>query len=141
MAGDGLQDSLEILEDFVIPEAEDSETSRSQPAVALGVRLAFEMLTSVDLNEELPWQAGEIDDVGPDGDLPAELRSQDSPAQLLPEEGLRVGQVAAEVSCVGDQIVHGAGLCPSRRPPPNLPLFQPPPAQGGGTGARVEPSA
>ena len=57
------------------------------------------MLTPVDLDDEFSREANEIDDVAPDGGLPAELTAVNLPApQSRPEAAFRIGQVLPEFS-------------------------------------------
>jgi len=63
LTSDRLQNTLEVLEDVIVPEPKDPEALGPQPTVALGIRRAFEMLASVELDDKPPLQAGKVDDV------------------------------------------------------------------------------
>ena len=61
---DALQDSEAVLEDFVVPEAQDFVALLSQERITfLVVGVLVRMLTAVEFDEQFVGHAGEIDDV------------------------------------------------------------------------------
>lgn len=93
-----LQDSEAVLEDVVVPEAQDAVTPGEEEGVSFFVVvLPFGVLAAVELDQDFSGQAGEIDDIGADGVLAAEaVAVKLVVAQVVPEKPFGVGSVAAE---------------------------------------------
>jgi hypothetical protein len=69
---DGQQDALFIVEDVVVPEAEDAEALAGQICVSPSVGV-IAMLASIHLHDQAVPQTREIDDIAVDWELPLEL--------------------------------------------------------------------
>jgi len=86
--GDAGQHAIEIPEDIIIPESDDSKSMGFEPrspcSIFIGLLL---MLTAIHFHHQSMPQAAEIDDVITDSMLTAELRAIESlGAEILPEE-------------------------------------------------------
>jgi hypothetical protein len=92
-------DAIEIGHDVIIGEADDLISGGGQHCVADFVaRGGFvgEMGVAVDLDGELGMVAGEVEDIGAQRDLPAEMETQGTKlAEKLPETTLRLGWIIA----------------------------------------------
>ena len=76
------------------------ETLLAEPLRACRVlRALILMLAAVQLDDQQPFDAAEIDDVGTDRMLAAKLHAQLMPAQTHPEPTLSVSLVAAQSAC------------------------------------------
>ena len=86
------------LEDVIVPEPQEAETASFQIPGSGGVE-GIAVLSAVDLHHEPAGRAGEVDDVAPDGMLPAELVAHERAiAQVVPELAFRVGHGPAQVA-------------------------------------------
>ena len=83
----------------MVHESQHTETFRAQKRVALLiVRLSFQMLVSIELDDELRLEANEIGDVRPDKILPPEFISREfAIADMPPESSLGVGFAATHL--------------------------------------------
>jgi hypothetical protein len=69
------QDAIRLLENLVVPEPEHPKVSRFEPRGALAIFLGVEMLASIDFDDQMSLYAGEIDDIGTQGNLASETVS------------------------------------------------------------------
>lgn len=61
----GFQDGLRTGKDVVIPESEDPETLRPEPAITLPIPCSIPlMLTAIHLDDEAAFETGEVRDTG-----------------------------------------------------------------------------
>ena len=74
--GDGLQYGRAISEDVVVPETENAPASSAQIAVSLVMIARLRMLAAIDLDDQPRFNADEVDDVGRNGELAAELPAE-----------------------------------------------------------------
>ena len=90
--------------DFIIPEAQDPVSALLQKHGALLVRLvSLRMLTAIELDHELRLDAAKIDEVRPDGFLPAKLCASYLPRpEMIPKAVLDVGGLAPQTPCARD---------------------------------------
>jgi hypothetical protein len=92
-------DSIEILQNIVIPKADQAEAL----ALKMGcpIRVAVRgVLAAVDLDDEAPLGAEKIDDVAVDLELAAEFEGAELPiAKDAPELALSVGGVPTKLAC------------------------------------------
>ena len=78
---DHVHHSFDVLENLIVPESQDNESGLLQRSCAPGIVIrGFGMLAPIDLDDDPPFQACEVQDVVAEGMLPAKLRSVDSPA-------------------------------------------------------------
>jgi hypothetical protein len=70
---DSQKHSLRILQNVMIPEADDPETARRQISIAPQIRRAFAVLTAVGLNDKPLLERNEINNPRTDRHLPAEF--------------------------------------------------------------------
>jgi hypothetical protein len=81
-------DIVEMLQHFVVPEAEDAETFGAEEGVALSVVEAVAVLAAVDLNDQPGFEADKIEDVAAQRDLSAEFGAGElAVAERTPEHG------------------------------------------------------
>jgi len=66
---------VSFLEPIRIPEPKDAETYGLQKRIALRIVVALMVLASIELDHEAPVEAAEVDDVGTDRLLTAELEA------------------------------------------------------------------
>ena len=71
---DGPDDTLQVLQHFVVPETNDLKT---EPVEFLGsiliVLASFRMMTAIQLHDQASFQTNEISNVGTEPKLPLEL--------------------------------------------------------------------
>src|SRR3546814_17166508 len=96
----------------MVPEPQDAVIAALQIAGSRSV-YGFIVLAAVEFHHEAAGRAGEIDDVGADGVLAAELVAHErAVAQVMPDLALGIGHGAAEVA--GEfGLVGGAHPCGS----------------------------
>ena len=92
-----------VFEDIVVPEADDFVALGVEPGGAAGVvGNLVGVLAAVDFDDQAAFVAEEVDDVGADGGLPADLVAVELPgAKDGPEGALGGGGVAAESAGAG----------------------------------------
>jgi hypothetical protein len=116
------KDVLSPSKDIVVPESEHRIPFPAEPGIALGIRVIAAVLSAVDLDNQAPFEAGEVRDVGPYRMLSTKAASvQLAAAQILPHALLGIGHATAQSPC---QLLLGAV---SQDSPPSRPS----PASGG----------
>jgi hypothetical protein len=73
---DRVQHAVDVFDDVIVPEADDAIALSFQPARSLNVSCLFDtraMLGAVDFDQNAHSHAGEVRDIGTDGNLPAEV--------------------------------------------------------------------
>lgn len=89
---DGLQDAFGVLQDFVIPEAQNAPTLLQQKGVTYDVSPTVGMLAAIAFDREPLFKTGEVENVRIDWKLPADLESTEAAvAQLGPQPLFRLG--------------------------------------------------
>ena len=81
-------DAVKFMRDLIIPISKDAISALFETCVSFFVvSLRFGVLSPVDFDDELFFQADEIDDVLPDGLLSPKLKShcESSPSQPPPQ--------------------------------------------------------
>lgn len=108
---DGPQHDLGLQQDLVVPEAQHPVSLLlEEPTASLVVAFLVQVLTAIDLDHELLLQADEIEDVGADRMLPAELVPEHlPPTKVRPEVALGYGGVVSELSTVLEGFVFHPG--------------------------------
>ena len=107
---DGIEHRIQILHDVAIPEPEDAVAACYQKGVAHLVVLAFGVLASVELHDQLALAADEVREIWTDRLLAHELVSGElAIVQAIPEPSFSVGLRAAKMARI-----RGLPLC-SRR--------------------------
>jgi hypothetical protein len=74
-----LENSVQILDDIVVPEADHAITEGAQVAVALLVFEASRMLTAVELDNQMPFATNEVGLVPIDGLLAYKFEAAELP--------------------------------------------------------------
>jgi hypothetical protein len=72
---DGIEHGRRTLKDVIVPEAENCVALGSKDAVASAIVAALSVLGSVRFNDQTPFKAGKVHDVGIDDDLPLEFET------------------------------------------------------------------
>ena len=85
MAGDGVQNHVQVAQNLVVPEVEDHPTLGLQPVVAVFVVVILVVLFAIAFHNHSVGQAGEVDDEPTEDYLPAEMTVQLTPSQSNPE--------------------------------------------------------
>jgi hypothetical protein len=99
-SGDPVDHAFEIIEHFVVPKADDLETLVRQIDGAGSVLVCLEgVLVAVEFDYQRSFEAAKVGDKRTDGMLAAELDSELTPAQAMPEELLEYGGVASKAAC------------------------------------------
>src|SRR5258708_1973372 len=134
---DDVDNAIRILQDLVVPEAEDAEALPLQKGCSDHVGCAFRVLPAVDFDDKARFQTNEVGDVLVDRDLAAKSMSIELlSAQSRPELRFTVGWIAAELST--DTTCHDLSrLYP---PSPTTPPPPPPPPPGGEGLTTLSPS-
>jgi len=87
-----------VLENFVVPEAQQAPALLAQSVIAAVVFAGDCMLTAIDLDDQPRFDTGEIDDIRRDWKLPPEPPSERIAPQLPPKQLLGIGHIPAEAS-------------------------------------------
>jgi hypothetical protein len=74
-----LKDPVQILNDFVVPDADHAITEGAEVAVALPVFRAFRMLAAVEFDNQAPLATNEVDVVAVYGLLADEFEAAELP--------------------------------------------------------------
>src|SRR5215203_4775744 len=99
---DGIEHRIQILHDVAIPEPEDAVAACYQKGVAHLVVLAFGVLASVELDDQLALAADEVREIWTDRLLAHELVSGElAIVQAIPEPSFSVGLRAAKMARIG----------------------------------------
>jgi hypothetical protein len=93
--GDRFTYGFALSKHVVVPETKNFDAAPLKPGVAPCVAICFAcVLTSVNFDDQLRFQANKIQNVRADGELPSKLESVHLPhAQKPPQPALRVGHV------------------------------------------------
>jgi hypothetical protein len=92
-------DIIEMLQDLVVPEAQDAKAFGAKEGVTIKVVEAVAVLAAVDLNDQPGFEADEIEDVATQWHLAAEFGAGElSVAERAPEHGLRPRRVCAHLA-------------------------------------------
>jgi hypothetical protein len=97
---EGLKDRLKhrfnVQQYLVVPEAQHCKALVLQPCVTPYIAGAAIVLPSIGFDDQARTEVHEVNDIRPDGLLPAEFLSvQTMGAEVMPEQSLRVGHVLA----------------------------------------------
>ena len=98
MAGDRIQNHVQVAQNLVVPEPEDYPTLRSQPVVADSVVLILVVLFAIAFHDHSVGQAGEVDNEPCDDYLPAKMTFQLTPSQSSPKHGLRFCHLSPQIA-------------------------------------------
>jgi hypothetical protein len=93
--------------DIVIPEAQHKETAPFEIVITRSIMLDFavNMLGAIELNDETSFETNEIDRVGADGRLSAELVAVELPStQSRPKLAFDVRRIATELTGEEDRV-------------------------------------
>jgi hypothetical protein len=98
-----LQNTVDIVQNLVVPESQDTITLGCQSGTALLiVDLLLCMLSAIGLNDEPGMETDEIHDVGTNHLLAPKLESgQPACPEVSPQHAL----------CVAGLVAHGSGAC------------------------------
>jgi len=95
--GDLRQHTLDISQDFVIPETQHCETLRCEPGIADGIMPGFIVLPAVRLNDQACLEIHEVDDVHPERLLAFEFCTIEAmSAEVPPKQDFGVRHLLAE---------------------------------------------
>jgi hypothetical protein len=95
-----LQYGGRLLQYLVVPVARDPKAFGLQGGISRSVALGFSMLTTIDFDDELPFEAHEIENEVLKGDLSPKLEEREpSTAEQPPHGGFGVGRLTAQLFC------------------------------------------
>ena len=85
-----MENTIQILNNIIVPEADNTITESAQLAVALPVFGAFRVLAAVEFDNQTPLAANKIDVVSIDRFLADEFKATQLPAsKVCPQRELR----------------------------------------------------
>jgi hypothetical protein len=95
---DTSDDCLEVIHQLVVPKSKNLKALRLEVGHPLSIEiLLVEVLVTIQLDDQLLPRGAEIDKVGSDGGLTAEIdTAQAVGTQISPESGFRFGLVVAQ---------------------------------------------
>ena len=107
---DARQDTVDIVEDVVVPESQDAKALAFQPSGAgLVPTLLVRVLSAIQFDDKAFGETDEVDDIVSDRCLPPELTVLNLPASKAPPGPfLSFGEVLSEVS--GTAGIHATSL-------------------------------
>ena len=118
LSANHFQHPVSVLQDVVVPEADDAIAERFDDLRAGSVRFG-RMLPAVDLDREAQSSAGEVGDMRANRKLADELSAfEPATSQIVPEPVLRVSASSAQFACDGSQSLFRQGRTPSSQPSP-----------------------
>jgi hypothetical protein len=92
-----LENPIEVVNHFVIPETDHAIADGAQLSVALLVLRAVRMLAAVKLNDHAPFAAHEVGVIAPDRLLADKFEAAKLPtANLCPQRGLCTREIAPQ---------------------------------------------
>jgi hypothetical protein len=95
---DGHQNAIDILQNVVVPETENSVPARVEEPSSYGIP-RFRMLATIRFDDELGINAKKIGDVRSDRRLPTKLQPVQLPiAEVVPQTLFGVGRVLTQAS-------------------------------------------
>jgi hypothetical protein len=122
-----LQNSIEVVDDLIVPEPDNAIAAAGQFDRALSVGLGVcRVLSAVQLDHQFPRRAGEVDYAAADRVLTAEFPGRPHGPQCLPQPLLDIGGIASQPAR------HHGPLSHCHRRPHLTPTLS---APGGGEGA------
>jgi hypothetical protein len=75
-ADDALEDGVEVAEHLVLLHAQDAPAEALKDAISVSIVAAPALVVrTIDLDDQAALRAGEVGDVGPDDQLPAERKA------------------------------------------------------------------
>ena len=84
----------------IVPVTRDPKTFRHQDGVSCGITFGVRVLTAIDFDDDALFEAHEVENESPKGDLPPKLDERESPvAEQSPHRRFSVGRLAAQLSC------------------------------------------
>ena len=96
---DYLAHALRIPQHLVVPEPQNTKTATAQKRIAPRIARRIGVLSAVDFHDQPGLQAGEVDDVRADGQLPPEPESlQLAHAQAAPQRAFGIGHPAPQLA-------------------------------------------
>src|SRR5262245_53252157 len=136
--GDGQDDAVHILQHVIAPETQRAVAVRGEPRVAHGIARAVGVLTAIEFDDELGFEAREVRNVRSDRTLLAEISAADlSTAQIHPKAFFYICQLRSQVTRTLQGLRSGAVLVgwvfiARRKTRESLPPPQPSPNLGEG---------
>jgi hypothetical protein len=95
-----LQYGRRLLQHVIVPVPHDPEALGYQHGFSRSVTLGFGMLATIDFDDELLFEAHEIENEVLKGDLPPKLEEREpSTAEQSPHGSFRVGRLATQLFC------------------------------------------
>ena len=99
MAGDGVEDHVQVATNLNVPEAQNRPTVGFEPAIPNLVVVVFAVLFAVTFHDYPMCHTGEIDDEPSDDDLPSKVALKLTTTESDPQHCLRLGHVLPHFAC------------------------------------------
>ena len=132
---DRFEDAARILHHVIVPEAQHAKTSSAKIVIALLVGFAVGMLATIGFDDQRSFETGEIDNIGRDHVLPAELRDGHPPiAQHRPEAAFGERWIDAHQTCSVAEFAGALALIIGRHTPHPSAAARLPPSPSGERG-------
>jgi hypothetical protein len=113
---DCIPNPFDVLQDFIVPETEDTVAVRCEPSIAYRIGAVFGVLAAIDLDHEPLLSTNKIDDIRPDRSLTHEFEpSKRSGTQVLPKPLFSSRRISPQSS--RPQCLRYLGAAHASRPP------------------------
>jgi hypothetical protein len=100
-----------LLQDVIVPVPFDAKTFSYQDGVSRGVTLGISMLTTIDFDDEVLFEAHKVENEILKGDLPTKFEMRQSPAPQQPPHGyFCVSRLAAQLFCESADALGGRSM-------------------------------
>lgn len=99
MAGDCVEDHIEVAKDLGVPEAQDGPNLGFEPAIPNLIVGTFVVLFAVTFHDRSVCQACEVDDEPSDDHLPSKVTLKLTSSESDPQHCLRLGHVLSQFTC------------------------------------------
>jgi hypothetical protein len=144
-SSDHLENAARVFKHVIVPEAKHSKPFAAEISIALPVRNALSMLSAVSLDDQRPFETGEINNVRRNDMLALEFErrhsavAQHGPEASLSRRGVRAHLSSAIAQLAGAHALVVRGHTP--HPPAATRLLPSPDCGRGAKHARTDPSA
>ena len=72
------QDTFHIVQNIIVPEAQHRVVTLPQPLISQQIMIVVRVLATINLDDQAPFSANEIDNIPPDGFLANEFATVDA---------------------------------------------------------------
>jgi hypothetical protein len=87
------------LQYLVVPEPQDTESRFAQPLVANAIGFAVQVLTTINFDDQAPFETDKVKNVALERVLPAKFDASDlTPTQTLSQASFGVSSIGSQVA-------------------------------------------